>query len=186
MALNPVMQHFVGYPAVEHATAYFFYAHGNAYTRLITRSKYSDSPETGRYISRLVAQELAGSGFFSGIDLLLPVPLSAWRKWSRGYNQSEWIARGVADVTKLPIDTKSFIRHRHNETQTHMTREERWKNVQHIFSVRRPERLKGRHILLIDDVVTTGATLMSCVETLAQAVPDLRISVFALACARNE
>ena len=185
-ALNPVMQHFVGYPAVEHATAYFFYSHGNAYSRLITRAKYNNQPETGRYMSRLAAGELSGSGFFDGIDSLLPVPLSARRRWRRGYNQSEWIARGIADQTGLPIDTQSLIRRRHNETQTHMSREERWQNVRNIFSVRHPERLRGHHVLLVDDVVTTGATLMSCVETLSQAVADIRISIFALACDRQE
>lgn len=185
MALNPVMQHFVGFPAVRHASAFCFYAHGNDFAQLITRSKYSDKPEVGQYLGRLAAPELVRSGFFEGIDCLIPVPLSRWRRWKRGYNQSESIARGLAEVARLPLRTGVLVRIKHNETQTHMTRDERWTNVQGIFAVRRPECLAGRHVLIVDDVITTGATLMSCAETLSSAVPDIRISIFALAAAQT-
>ena len=186
MALNPVMQHFVGFPAVQHASAFYFYTHGNKYSSLITQSKYSDKPEIGQYLGRLAASELEKSGFFEGIDCLIPVPLSRWRRWKRGYNQSEWIARGLTEVAQIPLRTDNLIRFKHNETQTHMTRDERWKNVQGIFAVRHPERLAGRHVLIVDDVITTGATLMSCAETLSNTVPDIRISIFTLAAARND
>jgi len=186
MALNPVMQHFVGIPAIQHATAWFFYSHGNAYSKLITLSKYNDKPEIGRYLGLLAAKELAGTGFFEGIDCLLPVPLSRQRKWKRGYNQSEWIARGISKTTGLPVSQGVLIRHKHNKTQTHFHFDDRWENVQGIFSVTNPKHLAGRHILLIDDVITTGATLMACADTLSHVLPDIRISVFALACARDE
>jgi len=184
--LNPMMQRFVAYPAVRHATAYFFYTHGNAYTRLITEAKYNDHPAVGRYLARMAAGELESTGFFDGIDVILPVPLSVRRKRHRGYNQSEWISRGIADVTGTPLDTQSLIRHTHNRTQTTMHRDERWQNVQGIFSVRHPARLAGKAVLLVDDVVTTGATLTSCVETLSHAVPDIHLSLFTLACTREE
>ena len=186
MTLNSVMQHFIGYPAVQHATAYIFYSHGNAYTRLITQSKYNDKPEVGQYMGRLAAEELAGSGFFEGVEALMPVPLSRQRRWKRGYNQSEWIAEGLSKAMGLPLFTQNLIRHKHNETQTHLHRDDRWENVQDIFAVRHPEQLEGRHVMLVDDVTTTGATLMSCADTLSRSVSDIRISIFALACARDE
>ena len=93
--------------------------------------------------------------------------------------------RSVADITHRPVCTDALVRHHHNKTQTHLNRDERWQNVQGIFAVRHPERLAGHHILLIDDVVTTGATQASCIETLTSALPDIRISILALACTRS-
>ena len=186
LALNPVMQHFVGIPAVQHATSWFYYSHGNAYSNLITQSKYNDRPEIGRYLGRLAAKELAGSSFLEKIDCLLPVPLSRQRMRKRGYNQSEWIARGISKVTGVPVSKGDLIRHKHNETQTHLHHDDRWENVQGIFTVSHPEHLAGRHVLLIDDVITTGATLIACADILSLASPDIRISIFTLACARDE
>ena len=183
LSFNPVMQRFVGCPAVQHATAHFFYMPGNAYSQLITKAKYHNQPEIGRYLGRMVASSLIGTGFFDGISLVLPVPLSRFRKWTRGYNQSDWIARGVADITRLAVRTDAIVRQRHNETQTHMSHEARWQNI---FVVRRPERLESQHVLLVDDVITTGATLFSCADTLARAVPGIRITILALSCARGD
>ena len=186
LSFNPVMQRFVGCPAVQHATAHFFYMPGNAYSQLITKAKYQHQPEIGRYMGHMAASCLSGTGFFDGITLVHPIPLSRFRKWERGYNQSDWIAKGVADATHLTVCTNAIVRHHHNETQTHMSHEKRWQNVQNIFSVRHPERLAGQHVLLVDDVITTGATLFSCADTLSRAVPDIRITVLALSCARGD
>ena len=185
-ALNPMLQRFIGSPAVRHATSYIYYERQNAYSRLITEAKYGDRPDIIRRLARMAADELLPSGFFDAIDVILPVPLSARRKRHRGYNQSEWIARGISDVTGLPVDGGCLIRRKDNKTQTTMNRDERWQNVQGIFALRHPERLAGKTILLVDDVTTTGATLMSCIDTLSHAVPDIQISLFTLARTRKE
>lgn len=185
-ALNPMLQRFIGSPAVRHATSYIYYERQNAYSRLITEAKYGDRPEIIRRLARMAADEIQPSGFFHAIDVIMPVPLSARRKHRRGYNQSDWIARGIADVTGLPVDAKNLIRRKDNKTQTTMNRDERWQNVQGIFAIRQPERLAGKTILLVDDVTTTGATLMSCIDTLSHAVPDIHISLFTLACTRQQ
>ncbi|MBQ3121797.1 MAG: ComF family protein [Bacteroidaceae bacterium] len=122
-------------------------------------------------------------GFFKEIDVIIPVPLSKEKRRLRGYNQCDYIARGLSEATGIPIDTSSVIRHIANETQTHKQREARWKNVESVFSVTSPESLKGKHILLVDDVVTTGATLSSCGKSILAATPDARLSIFALSSA---
>ena len=186
LGLNPMMLRFVGELEVQHASSLFYYTHGDPYTRLIKEAKYHNLPQLSRHMGRMAANEWKESGFFKEIDSLVPVPLSRRRKWSRGFNQSEWIARGVADVTAIPLNTSCLFRTTHNKTQTHMNAYERWSNVQEIFTVRHPEQLTGRHILLIDDVFTTGATITSCVKTLTRDVPSLRISIMTLCTARDE
>ena len=131
------------------------------------------------------ATELMERGFFEGIDLIIPVPLSKKKRRARGYNQCDYIAEGLSQVTGIAIDTTSVIRHIANETQTHKQREARWKNVEDVFSVASAKNLKGKHILLIDDVLTTGATLSSCGKSILATVPDVRLSIFTLACAKR-
>ena len=127
--------------------------------------------------------ELRAAGFFDGIDLLIPIPLARKKERQRGYNQSLWIARGVAKATSIPIDTKSVVRTVHTSSQTTLDDQRRRTNVQGIFAVRNPQQLQGRHILLIDDVITTGSTMLSCAETIAAASGQVRISLLCLALA---
>ena len=115
-------------------------------------------------------------------DLLLPVPLHPRKKKKRGYNQSEWIARGLNSLLQLPIDTTSLRRIKETDTQTNKPTYERWQNVQDIFSVVAPKELEGKHILLIDDVITTGSTIGACAEALL-TVPGVRVSILAVAIA---
>ena len=142
--------------------------------------KYHDDPEIGVYLGRMAAKAiLRESAFFEGVDLLLPVPLHRQRLRKRGYNQAERIAQGIHEITNLPIDTTSVIRHVGNESQTHKQVYERMANVCSIFKLVSSENLTGKHILLVDDVITTGSTLSSLSQVLFE-IEGIKISVFAL------
>ena len=177
---NVLMQHFMEWPEVVRATAYFHYYKEGRYSNLIHHLKYYDHPEVGTFLGRLAATELRGSGFFDDIDLIIPVPLSKKKLRQRGYNQSDYIARGISEVTNIPLRTDCIVRTVDTDTQTHKSQDERWKSTKGIFQVTNPEALKGKHLLLIDDVTTTGATLHACSSALL-TLPSIRVSIFALA-----
>ena len=179
------MQHFMEWPEVVRATAYFYYYKDGKYSCLIHHLKYYDHPKVGTYLGRLAANELKASGFFDDIDLIVPVPLSKKKHRRRGYNQCDYIAHGISKITGIPIRTDCIERTIDTDTQTHKDRMERWKNTEGIFHIAKPEKLKGKHLLLVDDVVTTGATLHACISTLL-TTPSVRISVFAMAATKEE
>lgn len=181
---NPLAKSFWGRATVERAAAYFYYYKDNAACRILYTLKYYNCPEIGVYMGKQMAGEMNRSGFFQQIDVLIPVPLASKKRKKRGYNQCEKLAEGISYVTSIPVDTTSLIRRVANPTQTRKRRMERWENVQGIFSVVSPEKLVGKHVLLIDDVVTTGATLISCMDALS-VIPQLQVSVLTLAVARE-
>ena len=119
-------------------------------------------------------------------EVLVPVPLHPARQRQRGYNQAEYLAEGIARALRAEVDRHSVRRIRNNPAQALHRHAERWDNVEGIFAVRRPERLAGHHLLLVDDVLTTGATLLSCAETILRAAPDCRLSVAVLAVPQRE
>lgn len=176
---NLLMQHFMEWPEVIRATAYFYYHKEGQYSNLIHHLKYYDHPEVGIYLGRLAANELKQSGFFDGIDLIVPVPLSKKKFRKRGYNQCDYIARGISESTEIPMRTDCIERIIDTDTQTHKNSMKRWKNTAGIFRATQPDTLKKKHILLVDDVATTGATLHACAASLL-AIPGIRVSIFAL------
>jgi ComF family protein len=179
---NPVERLFWGKMNLERATSFIYYHRGSDSSKIIHQLKYGGRKEIGEVMGRYMATEILPSGFFDGIDVLIPVPLHPKRLRDRGYNQSEWIAKGIANVTKLPIETQVIKRKKHIETQTHKTPFERWENVHQIFALQQPERIEGKHVLLIDDVLTTGATILACASTFSE-IKDLKISVLTIAVA---
>ena len=142
--------------------------------------KYGGRKDLGEIMGRFMAAELLESGFFRGIDVIVPVPLHPRKQRIRGYNQSEYIARGIAAVTGLSLDTSSVVRKRHTETQTSKSAYERWENVDGMFRLDCPERFAGKHVLLVDDVLTTGATTTACADAFRD-VEGMCISVLTLA-----
>lgn len=131
-----------------------------------------------------MADELEGTDFFEGVDCLIPVPLHPERLRKRGYNQSEWLARGIASRNGIPVCTDVLYRLRNNQTQTHKTAFERRTNTEGLFGLTpQSDRLIHRHVMLIDDVLTTGATLEACGEALS-AIEGIRISILTLAWTR--
>lgn len=177
---NPLELLLHGRFAFERATAYMYYERDTNARNLLFNMKYYDHPHVATAMGRRMAVALMETGFFDGIDCLVPVPLARRRLRRRGYNQSERLACGIARVTGLPVERKAVVRRVDNPSQTSRLPAERADNVSNIFALKRPERLAGRHALLVDDVITTGATMASCATTLL-AIPGLRLSVLALA-----
>jgi ComF family protein len=181
---NLLMQHFMEWPEVVRATAYFYYYKEGKYSSLIHHLKYHDHPEVGTYLGRLAANELKQSDFFEDIDLIVPVPLSKKKFRKRGYNQCDYIARGISEITGIALCTDCMERVVDTDTQTQKGRMERWKNTEGIFRIANPEILQGKHILIVDDVSTTGATLHACIYALL-TVPGVHVSAFALSATKD-
>lgn len=165
--------------SMERAAALFFYEPHAPASKIIYDLKYHGHRNVGEAMGRIAAKTM-GSGFFEGIDLIVPVPLTHRRQWSRGYNQSHEIAKGVSAVTGIPVDSTLLKRTVFAGSQTRRHAWERASNVEDVFLLTDPAKAAERHILLIDDVVTTGATIASCANQLCQA-PDVRISILSLA-----
>lgn len=179
---NPVEQLFWGKIPIVRATSYLFYHKGSDFRLILHALKYEGCKELGEVMGRLMAKELATTGFFQDVDIVIPVPLHPKKKRLRGYNQSEWIARGVSAVTGIPMDIDSVVREKNTETQTRKSILERWDNVEGIFALSHPEEFIGKYILLIDDVLTTGATTVACASAFKE-VENIRFSVLTLAVA---
>ena len=179
---NEMEKCFWGRFPVVRASSLFYYAKGGNVRQLLYELKYHGNQEVGEVMGRMMASELMCSHFFDGIDLIVPVPLHQRKKRLRGYNQSECLARGVSVVTGIPMDTKVVIRSRYTDTQTHKGQYARWENVRNLFACIFPDSLEGKHLLLVDDVLTTGATVVSCADAF-RGIPGLRISVLTLALA---
>jgi ComF family protein len=145
-------------------------------TRLIYDLKYHARPDIGRHMGFIMARQMGGAGFFEGIDAMMPMPLSRWRQWHRGYNQSEQIALGISEATGIPVLSKVVRRKHFIVSQTHLNRWERQANTADAFVLLQPDRIRGCHLLLVDDIVTTGATLTALATELQQA-GDVRISI---------
>lgn len=164
---------------IVRANAFLRYEAGADSRFVVLSLKYFNHPDIGLMFGHIMAQDLQGTDFFDGIDAIVPVPLARKRLKSRGYNQSELLARGVSEVTHIPILYDVVERSVENPTQTHLDAEARKENVRDIFVLKKAEAIRGKHILLIDDVLTTGATLLSLAEEMQKA-GDVRFSILAL------
>lgn len=180
---NDVARLFWGKVPLVHAASYFYYYKGSDYCRILYRLKYHHCKEIGEVMGRCMAAGIQASTFFKGIDLIVPVPLHKKKLRLRGYNQCEWIAKGISAVTGIPVNTSGLIRTVNNSTQTKKSARERWENVQNIFSVVSSGDFADKHILLIDDVLTTGATLYACATALKE-LEGVKVSILTLAVAR--
>ena len=176
---NVAEQLFWGRIPIVRAASYFFYTKGSRFKNLLYDLKYHDNKELGYFMGRNMAKELQPTAFFEGIDVILPVPLHPARKRKRGYNQSELIARGVSHVSGVPVDVLSLYREVNSSTQTRKSTFERWENVEKVFALHPSCDFSNKHILLVDDVLTTGSTLVACASLFA-SYQNVRISVLSL------
>ena len=181
---NPLAQAFYGRVRFHAVTACYFFSKSGKVQHIIHELKYKGNQEAGLFLGQQLGETIKDAPLFQGIDYLIPVPLHPKRENQRGYNQSLLIVQGIHEVTGIPIGDKYLIRVVYNETQTRKSAEERYKNVRDIFELRFAEELKGKHVLLIDDVLTTGATLESCAHQL-ENIPGIIISAATAACAGN-
>ncbi|MBQ9357374.1 MAG: ComF family protein [Prevotella sp.] len=166
---NPMARLFWGRFPIEKAAAMFFYEPQGNVSRIIYEMKYHGKIETCQYMGEIMARRMAAAGFFDGIEAIVPMPLNWRRQWKRGYNQSMEIARGINSVTALPIYNNVVKRRHFSKSQTTLHNYERMKNVENAFSLTKADKISGRHILLIDDIVTTGSTITACAKELAKA-----------------
>lgn len=181
---NPMARLFWGLMPVERAAALFFHLPHTESARIVYAMKYGGRADAAITMGRIMAREFACAGFFDGIDVMVPVPLTRKRKRNRGYNQSELIARGIGEVTGIPVDTEALERTAFSSSQTTLTRRMRRDNVKDAFRLADGSRLANRHVLLVDDVITSGATTMACGACLA-GIPGIRLSVITLAFAKG-
>ena len=177
---NPVECLFWGrIPGLKRASSFLFYRKGSDFRRILHMLKYGGYKELGEVMGRYMSAELSSGEFFDGVDMIIPVPLHRKKQKLRGYNQSEWIARGIASVTGIPLCAECMIREKNTETQTRKSTFERWENVEGIFRLCDTVHFEGKHVLLVDDVLTTGATTVACASAFAR-VSGIRISVLSL------
>lgn len=182
---NPVKELFAGLVPVVHASSMFFFSEGSVWRTLIHRFKYGGRWAIARNMGAWYGAELRDSALYDDIDLVVPVPLHPLKRMRRGYNQSYYLAEGIAKALGVELCGNAIRRRRNNPSQARRRVSERWANVDRLFVVRRSDKLRGRHILVVDDVLTSGATLTSCISTIVEAVPDCRISVATLAVTRR-
>lgn len=153
----------------KRATAFINYHKEGKYRALLHILKYGRGAKVGVVMGRMMAAELMGSGFFEGVDCLVPIPLHPAKQRKRGYNQSELIAQGISLVTGIPVDSTSVVRCKNTLSQTGKSRYQRQESMRDAFRLLHPQRFEGKHILLVDDVFTTGATINACAEVFGQS-----------------
>ena len=164
----------------EQASAFVHFQKGSIVQNLMHQLKYRQCPELGRKMGELYAQHLLKTGNWTLPDLIIPVPLHPQKQKLRGYNQSEAIAQGMSQQLAVPSHSANLYRILHTPTQTSKTRFARYENLIGAFHVKDPSALRQQHILLIDDVMTTGATLEACAMELLK-IEGTRLSISALA-----
>lgn len=179
--INPVVKHFWGKVPIEAATSYYYFTKGEKVQRMIHNLKYKDRKDVGRLVGELMGAELVNSSF-PKTDMIVSVPLHEKKLKARGYNQSDCIAEGLASQTGLLFEPKLIYRNKETTSQTKKHRYERYSNVENVFEVNRDFLPDNKHILLVDDVITTGSTLIACAESLLK-VPGTKVSIVAMACA---
>ena len=164
---------------MERATAYLFYEKENPIQDMIHLMKYKDQPMIGYKLGRQAAMEMQYADFFDSIDIIVPMPLHPKRLRERGYNQSEYIAKGISDITGIPVDTTHVMRIKNTPQQALQRGEARKQNVANAFEVNHPEQMYRKHILIVDDLITTGETMRSCLRAMKR-FRGAAFSVFAL------
>lgn len=175
---NNIEKLFWTFLPIQKATSFFFYDSMES-RHIIYQLKYFNNPHVGITIAEVMSKELQETNFFDGIDVIVPIPLHWQRKLKRSYNQCDFIAVGINKCTRIPIERHAIIRKVNNSSQTHKMLSERKENVTDIFCLINPERVKDKHILLVDDVITTGSTAISCGQELMKA-GNVKISVISM------
>lgn len=176
---NPVEKLFWGRLPVTHATAQYYFSKESLVQRLMHQFKYKGNKDLGFFMGKMMGLELAQANRFSGIDALVPLPLFPSKERKRGYNQATILCEGIAEVLQKPVLKSVVLRTMHTESQTKKNRVERWQNMEGRFRLAGKEAIQGKHILLVDDVITTGATLEACGHEILEA-EDVRLSIATL------
>ena len=180
LANNQIEKYFWGRINLTAAYSQFYFSKEFLIQHLIHQLKYKGDTKIGFYLGEIMGKTLHNSNRFSSIDALVPLPLYAAKEHKRGYNQATVICNGMSSVMNIQVLNNAVIRQHATETQTRKHRTERWENVKSSFKVAKPGELSGKHLLLVDDVVTTGATLEACGNAILQA-ENVKLSIATLA-----
>ena len=165
-SFNPVKTIFDGKVIIENARSFLEFENGNKTQRIIHELKYRNNPSLARFMGQLMGKGLFDFYKEAGIDAVIPVPLHYGKKLKRGYNQAEMLAAGISDVIGITVFPNVLKRTKRTKSQTKKSRYERWKNVSSVFAVNPKPAIYPKHILLVDDVITTGATAEACIACL--------------------
>lgn len=177
---NLVAQQFWGKIHLEAAYAMCYFTKGGKMQHLMHQFKYRGIQNIGNLLGNIAGEQLNKNPVFSRADLIIPVPLHKSRLRKRGYNQSANFAEGLAEKLNIPVDEHNLVRIRATETQTHRSRFSRFENMQQVFALTNPETLVNKHVILVDDIVTTGSTLEACGAELLK-VEGLKLSIATIA-----
>ena len=177
---NLVADLFTGRLPVERASSFLFFGKESLVQHLIHRVKYKGNTELGIMLGNMMGKAMMEAGWQHPIDVIVPLPLNKKKQAKRGFNQAEILAKGIGEAMSKPVEPVAVIRSKFTETQTRKTREQRWENVAEVFDLLDNHSLDNKHVLLVDDVVTTGATLEACGRVLLNT-PGLKLSIATLA-----
>lgn len=177
---NPIAKIFFARVKIHSATSLLYFTKDSLIQHLITQLKYKNNQQVGIYLGELLGNALKKEEHFKSINAIIPLPLNDKKQFIRGYNQAALIARGIENVTKIPVWENVVERTKNTVTQTHENRINRWQNMEDVFSITNPNALYNKHVLLVDDVITTGATLEFCSHALLEQ-KDCKVSIATIA-----
>jgi len=180
VANNPVEQCFYGRLNVEAAASGFYFHKDGLVQHLVTQLKYKNHQEMGIFLGKLIGHQLNTTNRFDDVDVLVPLPLNERKEAKRGYNQSLLICEGISQTWHKPICTDAVERTIFTQSQTNKTRIDRWQNMEGVFTLANADSIAGKHVLLVDDITTTGATLEACGYEILQA-PNTKLSIITVA-----
>lgn len=180
---NPLTNIFAGRVRVREVASLLYYKKGNNVQHILHALKYNGHKELGAFLGEYYGKLLIQEPRFQDIDYIVPIPLHPKKQRKRGYNQSEWIAKGLSEGMQKPYRTDILTRAQFTETQTRKSRFNRWENVKEVFVAQGDKSVEGKHLLVCDDVLTTGATMEAAIQQL-QTIPDVKVSVVTLATAQ--
>jgi ComF family protein len=177
---NPVEKSFYGRLTLKQAAAGYYFTKDSLLQHLIGQVKYHLHRDLGIYLGKIIGYQLKKSARFTDVELLVPLPLNAKKEAKRGYNQATLICEGIAQVWQKPIVSDAVVRTVFTQSQTNKTRVARWQNMEGVFAIANANQLQGKHILLVDDITTTGATLEACGSEILQ-VANTKLSILTVA-----
>jgi len=177
---NPVEKIFWGRLKLEAGMSQFYFAKGSIIQKLVHEFKYNGNKDIGTYLGKMTGESLLNSSRFKNIDVIIPLPLFASKEYRRGFNQSAILCDGISSVMNIPVDKNNVTRKHYTDTQTKKHRTERWENVMNSFQINESRLLNDKHVLLVDDVITTGATLEACGAEILKGI-NTKLSIATLA-----